>query len=102
MKAAKEKETGVYYRLMIEHVQKVLGDIKRVVPSYDPAQGYEWAGFVWFQGWNDIVGLRHLPQCGGADGAVLGPRTKSGAGEGKRNQAAREEAGEGGQHEARR
>jgi hypothetical protein len=55
MKAAKEKETGVFYRLMIEHVQKVLGDIKRVVPSYDAAQGYELAGFVWFQGWNDMV-----------------------------------------------
>jgi hypothetical protein len=55
MKAAKEKETGVYYRLMIEHVRKVLGDIKRVVPGYDAAQGYELAGFVWFQGWNDMV-----------------------------------------------
>jgi alpha-galactosidase len=55
MKAAKEKETGVYYRLMVEHVKKVLGDIKRVVPDYDAAQGYELAGFVWFQGWNDLV-----------------------------------------------
>jgi len=55
MKAAKEKETGVYYRLMVEHVKKVLGDIKRVVPSYDAAQGYELAGFAWFQGWNDLV-----------------------------------------------
>ena len=32
IKAEKEKETGVYYRLMIEHVKKVLIDIKRVVP----------------------------------------------------------------------
>jgi Carbohydrate esterase, sialic acid-specific acetylesterase len=55
VKAAKEKETGVYYRLMMEHVKKVLGDLKRVVPSYDAAQGYELAGFVWFQGWNDMV-----------------------------------------------
>jgi alpha-galactosidase len=55
IKAAKEKETGVYYRLMIEHVKSVLGDLKRVVPGYDPAQGYELAGFVWFQGWNDLV-----------------------------------------------
>lgn len=55
IKAAKEKETGVYYRLMIEHVRKVLGDLKRVVPSYDAAQGYELAGFAWFQGWNDMV-----------------------------------------------
>ena len=55
IKAAKEKETGVYYRLMIEHVKKVLADIKRVMPDYDAAQGYELAGFVWFQGWNDLV-----------------------------------------------
>lgn len=55
IKAAKEKETGVYYRLMLEHVKKVLGDIKRVVPDYDAKQGYELAGFVWFQGWNDMV-----------------------------------------------
>lgn len=55
IKAAKEKETGVYYRLMIEHVKSVFGDLKRVVPGYDPAQGYELAGFVWFQGWNDLV-----------------------------------------------
>jgi len=51
----KEKETGVYYRLMVEHVKSVLGDIKHVVPTYDAEQGYELAGFVWFQGWNDMV-----------------------------------------------
>jgi len=55
IKAAKEKETGVYYRLMVDHVKSVLADIKRVVPSYDAAQGYELAGFAWFQGWNDMV-----------------------------------------------
>ena len=55
IQAAKEKETGVYYRLMIEHVKTVLADLKRVVPSYDAAQGYELAGFAWFQGWNDMV-----------------------------------------------
>ncbi len=46
---------GVFYRHMIDHVQKVLKDIKRVVPDYDPKQGYELAGFVWFQGFNDLV-----------------------------------------------
>ena len=46
---------GVFYRHMIEHVRKVLADIKRVVPDYDPRQGYRLAGFVWFQGWNDLV-----------------------------------------------
>ena len=40
---------------MIDHVKKVVGDLKRVVPEYDVAQGYELAGFAWFQGWNDMV-----------------------------------------------
>ena len=55
IRAAKEKETGVFYRQMIEHVKLVLGDIKRIVPDYDPQVGYELAGFAWFQGWNDMV-----------------------------------------------
>ncbi|MFK7852143.1 MAG: sialate O-acetylesterase [Akkermansiaceae bacterium] len=54
-KAKRAEEAGHYYRLMIDHVQKVLKDIKRVYPDYDPEQGYELAGFVWFQGWNDMV-----------------------------------------------
>jgi alpha-galactosidase len=55
MKAEKEKATGVYYRLMIEHVKAVLGDLKRVVPDYEASQGFELSGFAWVQGWNDMV-----------------------------------------------
>ncbi len=51
----KVERTGVYYRLMLEHIRKVIGDIKRVYPAYDAKAGYELAGFVWFQGWNDMV-----------------------------------------------
>jgi TPR repeat protein len=54
-KSEKVKATGMFYRRMIEHVQMVLKDIKRVVPEYDEKQGYELAGFVWFQGFNDLV-----------------------------------------------
>lgn len=61
-KADKVKETGVYYRLMIEHVKHVLADPKRVCPDYDPAAGYEIAGFVWLQGWNDMVDGHTYPQ----------------------------------------
>jgi len=50
-----ESGSGHYYRLMLEHVKKVLADPKRVCPAYDPAQGYELAGFIWLQGWNDMV-----------------------------------------------
>ena len=53
--AEKKQDTGHCYRLMVEHVKKVLADPKRVVPGYDVAQGYEIAGFVWLQGWNDMV-----------------------------------------------
>lgn len=61
LKAEKAKATGFYYHLMIEHVKKVVADIKRVVPDYDTAQGYELAGFVWFQGWNDLVDSSTYP-----------------------------------------
>ncbi len=54
-KIDKAKETGHYYRLMMEHVKKVLADPKRVYPQYDAAQGFEVAGFAWLQGWNDMV-----------------------------------------------
>ena len=50
-----EKDSGLYYRLMIEHVKRVLGDVKRVCPAYDARQGFEISGFVWLQGWNDMV-----------------------------------------------
>jgi len=66
--ARKEKleRTGVYYRLMLEHIRKVLGDIKRVYPKYDAKAGYELAGFVWFQGWNDMVDSGTYPTRGQA------------------------------------
>lgn len=54
-KADKIKATGMFYTHMVEHVKKVLADIKRVVPEYDEKRGYELAGFVWFQGFNDLV-----------------------------------------------
>ena len=56
-----ESGSGHYYRLMVEHVKMVLADPKRVCPAYDPAQGYEVAGFVWLQGWNDMVNHNVYP-----------------------------------------
>lgn len=66
-KADKERATGVYYGEMLKHVKAVLKDVKRVVPDYDPKQGYELAGFVWFQGFNDYV-----------DGSVYPNQTRPG------------------------
>jgi hypothetical protein len=53
--------TGRYYRMMIDHVNHVLADPGRVHPDYDPEQGYELAGFVWFQGWSDLNLQRAYP-----------------------------------------
>ncbi|PAY21263.1 hypothetical protein CKO51_01405 [Rhodopirellula sp. SM50] len=55
IKRDRAQATGRYYRLMIDHVKQVVGDIQRVYPDYDRQAGYEIAGFVWFQGWNDMV-----------------------------------------------
>lgn len=55
LKKEKIESSGVYYRSMIEHVKRVLADIENVHPAYDANVGYELAGFVWFQGWNDMV-----------------------------------------------
>lgn len=54
-KLEKEKATGHYYRLMIAHVKKVLADVKQVHPDLDASQGIEIGGFVWLQGFNDMV-----------------------------------------------
>jgi len=64
IKTDKAKSTGHYYRLMTDHVKKVLADIKRICPDYNPKQGYELAGFVWFQGWNDMVDRGTYPNRG--------------------------------------
>jgi len=61
IKAEKAEATGRYYHLIVDHVNKVLADIKRVYPDYDPTQGYDLAGFVWFQGWNDMVDRSTYP-----------------------------------------
>ena len=62
--AEKKQETGRFYRYMVEHVKQVLADPKRVCPDYDPAAGYEIAGFVWLQGFNDMVDGHTYPDRG--------------------------------------
>ncbi len=70
IQAEKREATGHYYRLMIGHVREVLKDIGQVYPDYDPSVGYQLGGFVWFQGWNDMVDSGTYPsrdQPGGYD-----------------------------------
>ena len=54
-------KTGARYKQMINHVKFVLKDIKRVYPAYK-GEGYELAGFAWFQGWNDLVDSSTYPR----------------------------------------
>lgn len=50
-----EQQRGYLYRDMIAYVNCVLSDVKKHHPAYDPKAGFELAGFVWFQGWNDMI-----------------------------------------------
>jgi alpha-galactosidase len=44
---------GHFWREMVTQVNQVLAAPGDYHPDYDAAQGYEIAGFVWFQGYND-------------------------------------------------
>lgn len=60
-----EEKVGHYYREMIRFVRETLedtGSIRKVVPDYDGKSGFELAGFVWFQGWNDMCNRHHIEQ----------------------------------------
>jgi len=49
------EEGGEYYGLMMQHIKDVLADPGKHHPAYAPEKGYEIAGFVWFQGYNDMI-----------------------------------------------
>ena len=44
---------GFYWNEMTGFIRKVLADPKAYHPAYDPAAGFEVAGGLWFQGFND-------------------------------------------------
>lgn len=48
-----KKNAGLNYRMMTEAVHDVLKNLKSNHPLYNEKAGYEIAGFVWFQGYND-------------------------------------------------
>ena len=48
--------------LAVTETLKDSGSIKKVVPDYDPNDGFDLAGFVWFQGWNDMCNRHHIAQ----------------------------------------
>lgn len=50
-------ETGVYYTKMIAQVREALANLATDFLGYKN-QGYELAGLVWYQGWNDGVNAK--------------------------------------------
>ena len=49
-----KKPFGASYREMFEEINSTLANLKTYFPDY-AGQGYELAGFIWFQGWNDMI-----------------------------------------------
>ncbi len=55
-----EASYGFYYQAMIKDINQTLADIGSFVPNYQ-GQGYQIAGFAWFQGFNDMVNEDFVP-----------------------------------------
>lgn len=51
---------GAAYREMVKEVRDTLANLVAHFRSYQ-GQGFELAGFVWFQGWNDLAGSNYDP-----------------------------------------
>lgn len=49
-----KKSFGATYRAMLDEVRGTLADLRRHFPDY-AGQGTQLAGFIWFQGWNDMI-----------------------------------------------
>ena len=47
---------GPYYTKMLKEIRVALANLATDFPAYD-GSGYDLAGFVWYQGWNDGVDL---------------------------------------------
>jgi hypothetical protein len=48
------EEIGKQYRALVSYVHETLVHLKQHFPAYDEEAGYEIAGLVWFQGYNDM------------------------------------------------
>ena len=51
----KPEDVGGQYRGMVQSVHETLANLKKHFPAYNEKDGYEIAGFVWFQGFNDMI-----------------------------------------------
>jgi Carbohydrate esterase, sialic acid-specific acetylesterase len=57
---------GWEYRAMIDSIAQGLDQIGNVIPGYNNSNGssFEIAGFVWFQGWNDMLNMPMVMEYG--------------------------------------
>lgn len=63
--SASGEGAGAYYKKMLDHIKQVLADPSQVTHSRDFfKEGYEISGFLWLQGWNDLVDQNHYPRRG--------------------------------------
>ena len=53
---------GIIYREMIANILDSLDNIGTVVPDYNDEAGYTVEGFVWFQGWNDMLHVKAVKE----------------------------------------
>ena len=51
----KAEEVGGQYRELVKCVHETLNNLKNKFPGHDEKAGYEIVGFVWFQGFNDMI-----------------------------------------------
>ncbi|UCG58890.1 MAG: hypothetical protein JSU70_05125 [Phycisphaerales bacterium] len=52
---------GHFYKLMLEDIRKALDNMEKSFPDL-ASRGYEVAGFVWMQGWNDMCDPQAIPE----------------------------------------
>ncbi len=55
---AKPEDVGGMYRSLVGNTHDTIRDLKKLFPAYDEKAGYEIAGLVWFQGYNDMFDER--------------------------------------------
>jgi len=60
----KPEDVGGAYRGLIAYVHDTLDNLKKRFPDYDEKGGYEIAGFVWFQGYNDMFDVNGRKEYG--------------------------------------
>jgi len=56
-----KKPFGAAYRDMLTEINDTLTNLKKHFPGYAD-QGYELAGFIWLQGWNDMINAEYTAE----------------------------------------